>query len=310
MRMRKMTCGLMVFATIGGLAYLTRPQHAVFATATNAVEKGREADHEAILKSSRDFAVAFNAGDAKSIAAMYTLQGESHEAGGEIVRGRAAIEKAFADFFKANPQARVEVIVGSVRFPATDLAIEEGLLRVTRGGKELLPSSSAYSVVHAREGGHWLMALTREWGVGQDRLEDLDWLLGTWKAALGGNEATLTFKHDANKPFILGTFTKKEAGKEPVSGTIRLMLDPESGRLRGWHFDDDGGHGQSMWVRDRNNWVLDTRGVTADGIPTASVNIITRIGTDEITMRSIDRVIDGKPVPDTIPVRLTRTPGK
>jgi hypothetical protein len=39
---------------------------------------------------------------------------------------------------------------------------------------------------------------------------------------------------------------------------------------------------------------------------TASVNILGRVNQDEITWRSIDRVIGGEALPDTMPVRLSR----
>src|SRR5215203_1920270 len=106
-------------------------------------------DAEAIKKSAREFAAAFNKGDAKAIAHMYTENGEAREADGEIMIGRAAIEKAYAELFKASPGFNIEVLVKSVRFPAKDMAIEQGLLRLTRDPKAL-PETSAYVVIHAR----------------------------------------------------------------------------------------------------------------------------------------------------------------
>jgi hypothetical protein len=54
--------------------------------------------------------------------------------------------------------------------------------------------------------------------------------------------------------------------------------------------------------------VLDSAGVLGDGTPTAAVNILGRAGADEITWRSIDRVMGERALPDTAPVRLTRVP--
>src|SRR5258708_39089694 len=65
-------------------------------------DKGREADRAAIQKSGRDFTDAFNKGDAKAVAALWTEQGECHDADGIVTRGRAALEKAFTEFFTAN----------------------------------------------------------------------------------------------------------------------------------------------------------------------------------------------------------------
>src|SRR4051794_36761073 len=62
------------------------------------------ADEQAIRAASREFAAAFNKGDAKAVAALWTDQGECHDTGGEMTRGRAAIEQAFAEHFRDSPR--------------------------------------------------------------------------------------------------------------------------------------------------------------------------------------------------------------
>jgi hypothetical protein len=94
--------------------------------------------------------------------------------------------------------------------------------------------------------------------------------------------------------------------EEDPKSSMEIELDPQRLQLRSWHKDSDGGRGQALWIRDGDNWVLDCIGVTGDGADTESVNIIGRVGPNEITWRSIDRVINGQPVPDTVPVKLTR----
>jgi uncharacterized protein (TIGR02246 family) len=268
----------------------------------------RAADRAAIEKSSAEFARAFAKGDAKAIAALWTEDGEYHDEGGTSLRGRAAIEQAFREHFKEKTGAAVEVLIESIRFPARDLAIEEGLVRQTSPGKEL-PATTRYSVLHAREGGQWKIAVAREWGADQDRLEDLAWLIGTWHVKLQDNDVSLTFTREKDKPFISGRFTKKAKGKTVAGGTMKIALDPQTGRLRSWHFDDDGGYGHAHWLRDGNRWVLDAAGVGADGTDTASVNILGRVSHDAITWRSIDRVAGERHLPDTTPIKLTRTTG-
>jgi uncharacterized protein (TIGR02246 family) len=269
-------------------------------------EPARDADAAGVRATAGDFAAAFNKGNAKAVAAQWTENGECIDADGTLVQGRAAIERAFAEFFKDRPQARIEVLVGSVRFPAPDVAVEEGVLRQTNSAKDL-PSTTLYSVTHVRSGGRWQAAVSREWGAGQDRLEDVEWLVGEWKAAAKDQEVTLTFQRDGQKPYLMGRFTKRAAGKEIEAGTMRIGLDPQTGQLRSWHFDEGGGHGQALWVRDGGRWVLDAVGVLGDGAETASVNLLGRVGPDTITWQSIDRVVNDHALPDTAPLRLDRT---
>jgi len=274
-----------------------------------AQNKAREADTEAIRKSSVEFAAAFNKGDAKAVAAMWTEDGECREAGGEVFIGRATIEKVYAEFFKGNPGVKVDVIIKSIRFPAKDMAVEEGLLRQTRNDKDL-PGSTSYVVVHVREDGKWKMSLSSETGVGQDRLEDLDWLLGEWTTKVKDDDVKLSVVRDAKKPVITATFARTPAGKEPVHGSIRIALDPETGRIRSWGFEDDGAHSQALWFCDGKSWIIDARGVLANGTPTGERIIMQRVSADAITWRAIDRTIADKSVKDTPPMRLTRATKK
>ncbi|CAN5487855.1 hypothetical protein BH11PLA2_BH11PLA2_46540 [soil metagenome] len=257
------------------------------------------------MKSAQEYAEAFNKGDAKALAAMWTENGESREANGETFVGRTAIEKVYTQLFAKNIGAKIEVLVKSVRFPAKDMAVEEGLIRQTTGAKGL-PATTSYVAVHAREGGQWKIALSSEAGVGQDRLEDLDWLLGEWTTKVKDNDVKLSFVRDPKKPVITATFTKTAMGKEPVSGTIRIALDPETGRIRSWGFEDDGAHSQSLWTCDGKSWLLESRGVLANGTPTSAVIVLQRVAADAVTWRTVDRFLGDEHLPDTTPMRLTK----
>jgi len=276
---------------------------------TAGAEGERAADIKAIEQSSRDFSTAYDKADAKAVAALWTENGEYHSDDGVSLRGRKAIEDAYQEHFKEKRAGKAHVVIESIRFPARDLAIEDGLLRQESTGKEL-PSSTRYSVLHAREGGQWKIAVSREWGADQDRLEDLEWLIGKWRVAVKDQEVILTFERDASKAFLVGQFAKKDKEKTSVSGTMKIGLDPRTGQLRSWHFDNDGGHGQARWLRDGSRWVMDARGVTGAGAETASVNLLGRLGPDEFTWQSIDRMIDQVAVPNTVPLKLRRWNGK
>jgi len=271
-----------------------------------APNHGPEADRQAIEESTRLFMKGYEQGDAVALASLWTPQGEMRDPSGRVVQGRGDIAAAFRAVFKEQPRSKIEVLIRSIRFPAKDMAVEEGLLRQSRGVKEL-PVTTSYVVVHVREGGQWKIALSSEAGVGQDRLEDLDWLLGDWTTKVKDATVKLSFVRDPRKPVITATFTRTGAGKEPIAGTIRIALDPETGRIRSWGFEDDGAHSQSVWVNDGKSWLLDSRGVLADGTPTAERIVLQPSGADVITWRAIDRVLGDTPLMDTPPLRLTRS---
>jgi hypothetical protein len=117
----------------------------------------------------------------------------------------------------------------------------------------------------------------------------------------------LNFAKDAKRAAFIATVTKAEAGKESVGHTVHIASDPETGRIRSWCFEANGAHSQSLWRHDGKAWLLETRGVLADGTPTTETIVIQRINPTTITWRSIDRVVGDQPLPDTKPMPLNLT---
>src|SRR5262245_57031436 len=92
------------------------------AQATN--DRDRQADRDAIAKLSQEFREAFEKNDAKAIANFYAPQGEYYDdTNGEAFRGRADIEKAYAELFQARPGTRIDVRARSLRFLSSATAV-------------------------------------------------------------------------------------------------------------------------------------------------------------------------------------------
>ena len=263
-----------------------------------------QADEKAIRATADDFVKAFEAADAKAVAALWTERGEYESDDGTVLRGRTAIEAAFAAHFKVRPTETMEIKIESIRFPSRDTAVEEGLTSTTAGGA--LPESATYRVLHVREDGKWRIALCREWGAANNRMADLDWLLGTWRSQAKDHEMVISFAREKDGPFIFGEFTATAAGRNVSLGTMKIGLDPASGQFMSWHFDPDGGYGHGLWLRERNHWVVDSRGIQGDGAETAAVNVLSRFGSDELGWRSLDRMVGGRAQPESPPIRLKR----
>jgi uncharacterized protein (TIGR02246 family) len=265
----------------------------------------READRQALHQSARAFVRAFNDRDAKAVAALWTEQAEFVDDRGTVLRGRPAIEKGYAELFKAHPKVRVEVRSDSVHFPSPNTAIGEGLLTVSFPGSDL-PVTTAYRAIQVRENGQWQIAFSQEWGADQYKLDDLAWLIGRWTAHLPTREVQLTFAWNEKKTLLRSQFTVKEGSKVVSSGTQTIALDPRTGQLISSTFDEDGGHGEALWFRDQNRWVMDSVGVLPDGTETLALNVLTRVNDNEILWRSVARVVGGDPLPDTQPIKIVR----
>jgi uncharacterized protein (TIGR02246 family) len=267
---------------------------------------------EAIRKSAGEFSQAFDKGDAKAIASMWAEHGEYQDDSGTILRGQDAIEKAYTEFFKEKPSGKIDVEIKSIRFLTPDVAVEEGILHETSDGRNL-PSTSLYSAIDVHEDGKWKIAQCREWGGGQDHLDDLNWLVGKWKASTKEGDLTISFAWDEKQPILIAKLSKKasestsgKTGAAGAMGSVKVGYDPRRGQLHSWHSDEDGGHGEALWHRDGNQWVMNATGLTADGKETSAQNVLARIDNNNITWRSINRRLGGQQVPDTMPIKLTR----
>jgi uncharacterized protein (TIGR02246 family) len=276
----------------------------------SAAPADRPGDREVIGKLGQDFREAFGRGDAKALAGLYTEQGEYYDdTTGEAFRGRGEIEMAYAKFFKEMPGRKIIINSRSLRFLGRDVALQEGLVGLEPTDSEL-PRSVRYSCLLVREDGHWKLALEREWGVEENKLEDLNWLIGTWSAQTKDRNVEVSFRWNDKKTLIVSKVTVQEAGNPPYTTTQRIGIDPESSQIRSWSVDPLGGRGRSVWVRDGNNWLLDSEGVLGNGTQTTSVNIISRLGPDAFTWRSVDRVIGSEELPPTNPIKVVRVKGK
>jgi uncharacterized protein (TIGR02246 family) len=300
-----LTCGALVAVTAGFLTGQDRPaRDAGTAASAKAGDAKHKADEEAIRKLSAELTRALEKGDAKALAGLWTEEGEYVADDGTTVRGRPALEAAYAKLFAKSPHIKVEATVDSIRFVGRDSAIEEGVARVRKGkGEE--SDTSRYSTLYVREDGRWRIALLREWPDEGASLRDLDWLVGTWVGKSGDIEVRSTYEWDENKVFLRARITIKEPDRT-VTATETIAKNPRTGGLRSWLFGSDGGFGEASWSHDGKGWLLETTGVTAGGDEMTATNILTPIDQNSFSWQSIDRTRNGEALPNIIPIKVTR----
>ena len=282
------------------------------------------ADDEATLRAVvAEFAKAFNAGDAKALAALFTANARIVTMGGQAIDGREAIELRFAASFRDNPGQTIVVKTESIRFLDADAAVEEGTATVET------PGSAGES--RAIDGDHPLRRDLREArrqvASGQhprlppcrvgpvvesvtahDHLKELEWLVGEWIDESDEAEVRTTCRWSEHQAFLIRSFQVRVRGKEEMSGTQRIGWDPRLKQIRSWVFDSDGGFSEALWSRDGDRWVIKTTGVLKDGRSASATNILTRINRDHVKWASVDRTIGGEVLADAEEITLVRKP--
>lgn len=260
-----------------------------------------------VRKNAADYTAAFNAGDAKAAAACWAADGEYTNPDGETHRGRDAIAGELAAFLKAHPKATVEVTIGSVRPLGRNASRAEGTVRTkSPGGAE--PAAARFSGVFVREDDGWKIATLRNWvpdPAADATVADVGWLAGEWAARGEGGDLTITYRWNAEKTFLTGTYTLTKDGKPAGSGTQVVGTDPAGG-LRSWLFDGSGATGESAWTRDGDRWAVGATGTLPDGSEVSAVNLLVPLGPDAFTWQATARTAGGAELPDEAPVKVTR----
>jgi uncharacterized protein (TIGR02246 family) len=304
-------------ALAGLVAFLAGPARSAGGNGTAAPEQGdqpkaagepketnRAEDEAAVRQAAANFSKRLEQGDAKAVADSWTENGEYISSDGTTIRGRAALEAAYAKAFAKKKNPKVKITIDSIRFPSKDTAIEEGHAKTYKDDAEQ-PTTSRYSVLHVREGGRWLMAVLREWPDEGVSLNDLDWLIGTWEGKTEDALVRTVYKWGPKKNSIRCEITIKGEDRDESAMEV-LLKDPRGDQLRSWIFDEDGSYGESTWTRDGKVWVIAATGVEADGGEVTATNILTPIDGDTFTWQSTERTEDGTELPDIAPVKIKR----
>ncbi len=276
--------------------------------AAEAADKDRPKDRAEVNKAIEAFETAFTKGDAKAVAALWTTEGEYISDDGTTFNGRAALEKAYTEFFSKNPDNAMDVEIESIKFRSRDVAVVEGHFKLHKGKKKEFVTSKC-SFLYTREDGKWLIAIAREWPGDGLTVRDLEWLIGTWEAKKEGTSVSTKYTWTANKSFIRGEFTIVQDGRT-FAGMQMIGKDPETGLLHTWTFEDNGGIGDTDISREGKKWVHTARAVTTDGTIVTSTNIMTPVDNDTFLWQATGRTVDGDELPDLPPIKVTRVKGK
>jgi uncharacterized protein (TIGR02246 family) len=276
-----------------------------------AASNDRPADRTAIQEATRQFARAFEKGDASAIAASFTEAGEYLNDEAPPIHGRAALEKAYADFFAKKVDLKLESTSNKIRFVGQDTAVEEGTF--TAKAKDQPTRACRYSALFVRQDGKWMMAMLKEWGdEGTERahINDIAWLIGTWESNGGNATAKTTYEWAPNKKFIIARYSVTPKDGKAMVGTQVIGVDPQSGAIRSWTFDADGGIGEATWSWDEGRWAIDSDATLADGSDSSALNFLHKTGPDTFTWKSVKRTLDNEDLPDIGTVTVKRVLGQ
>lgn len=268
------------------------------------------ADETAIRQAVSSYVTAFDQGNAKVVAALWSPEAVyTNPISGEQVVGREAIEKQFASIFAAGKGAKLQATTESIRFVSPNVAIESGTAKVLHPSRD--PESSEYSAVYVKRDGQWLLdrVTEEEPPVVQsnyEKLKELEWMVGTWLDQDDQSRIETACHWAKNQNFLVRSFSISVSDRISMSGMQIIGWDPAAKRIRSWVFDSNGGFGEGVWSKKGPAWHVQTTGTAADGRKISSVNVITMLNNDQFTWQIVNGQIGDELLPNVDEVLVVR----
>ncbi|HTQ39484.1 MAG TPA: SgcJ/EcaC family oxidoreductase [Pirellulales bacterium] len=284
------------------------------ATKSSDTAADSRADDEAAIRAAgKTFIDAYNARDAKKLAAQWSPEAIYIDPlTGEQTVGRDEIEKVFADAFSDKQDAKLEVDLGSIEFVSPNVAIVRGVAHVVRPGAE--PEDSDFTSVRVKRDGQWLLDRVSEVEKEKtppsnyEHLKELEWMIGSWHD--DDPRPSVEIQTDCawtkNKNFLTRSYAVAIGDDVRQSGMQIIGWDPVAKQIRSWLFDSNGGFGEGTWKHKENKWFIENTATLPDGGKATSLNIMTKLDDDSFKWESTEREIDGELQPNVDPVVVVR----
>ncbi|MGL4422749.1 MAG: YybH family protein [Gemmataceae bacterium] len=285
-----------------------------FWSASTAQEKtppaGLEAATAGLKTLAASYTTAYQAGDARAVAAHWTATGEYTDAEGQTFIGPAAIEQEFVPLFRNPTKTTIRIQLDDIRLLGQQTARVEGTVEARRPDAPE-PILNPFRGLFVQENGVWKIASLTDWsddGVEEPEvpLTTLGWLVGDWVAFGDGGALKVRYSWDTNQRFLRGEYTLRREGRIVNEGMHILGRDPRGGGIRAWLFDGSGLVGEATWTRDGNRWLADSSGQSPNGAERSARAVIVPLGPDAFTWQTINQVIDGEAMPDEVPLKILR----
>ena len=287
--MKQILLATVMLGCVGGLA---------------AAADGTEAD---VRKASAAYADAYNKRDYPALAAQWTERAELVE-GGARVAGRDAIVASIRGWLERHPQAKLAVTVNAVEHVAGPLVRVRGTLAFTKKPGEK-PMETPFESLRVLEDGTWRIAESLVAPSSAAALDDLAWLVGSWQAtdAKEGTAVTLTYEKAVGGHALVGRTKIVPKQGDTIEAIDLIHADRATGLVRSWLFDSTGARAEGVFASDGTTFNRTFAGTPADGSGrTAWTQVIVPGGEGRFTLQSIDRSLDGQPLPDNPPLHFRK----
>ncbi len=282
--------------------------------APNQAQPASSPEEKAVIDGVAAFAKIYSESNANALAELFLDDATIVDPEGKATSGKAALAEMYAASFQESPGLKVEPTVEQVRFLTQDVARVDGRSRLSSADGDAT-EFTRFSTLLVRRDGNWRIAEIREYAEPardvppSERLKPLEWMVGDWVDESDNNRVQSSVRWADKQSYLIRTYSIEIQGERSSSGTMFIGWDPQSGQIKSWLFDSNGGHGEGLWTRTGDKeWVVKAQGVLFDGRPSSATQIHTIINKDSVKTSSIDRIVGGEVAPDITDVVMVRKP--
>lgn len=268
------------------------------------------ADPQADLRAAAAaYADAYNKRDYAALAGQWAERAELIEGDGRLV-GRDAIVASIKRWLDGHPEARLAIAVTDVDVVAGPLARVRGTLAFTRKPGEK-PAVTEFDSLRVLEDGGWRIVESRVAIPHAAALDDLAWLVGTWQATDAKDGTSVELKVEralGGHALVARTMIRTKQGP-PLEVLDVMHADRATGTVRSWIFDSTGARAEGVVAADGTGFNRTYVGIpasTAAGTTAAWTQTVAPGGEGRFTLQSIERSLDGQPLPDRSPLHFKR----
>lgn len=275
----------------------------------NSSAVGAETEPLAIAEAfATQYETAFNAGDAKALAAMFAEDVEFTDGDGELTQGRADVEDLISRNLVRNAGARLDIQIESARALGEGVIAERGVTAVTSKQGEL--SSTAYTLIYTKQGSDWKISQLVESPIPvpapSEMLSQLGWMVGTWEEKDGDADIRTAVSWAEGGNFLTRNFKVMINDEVTLQGFQIIGWDAAEETIRSWMFDSEGAHMEGTWTRSGDSWLIRQVGVLPDGSKLSTESTLKRVDSDTCTWDSTNRTLDGDPQPNLPSITMKR----
>ena len=276
-----------------------------------ATMKAQESKDDAVKKLFSEYVLAFNAGDVTAMERMWSDDAiyVDHQTG-ERTTGRETIVADLKAAFANNPDLKLSGKVTHLNFLSDDIVNVQGEVAVTSGDQP--PVLYRYTSIAKRQDTGWRLHLVEEFpvsdsGASTASLQDLQWLIGTWRTeGKETAEVLSTVRAAVGGAFLVRSYESTAEDGSLQTTTEIIGVDPRTRSLLVWSFHSDGSFGSGVASKEGDQWQIKSIQTLADGRTASGTFVINHPDPNTFTMQLVAHEIEGEPQPSAQPVTLKR----